>query len=463
MIRTLRKFNKSLRGSLLIGTIVWVFATVIVVAVVLSVFFRQYTINNIEAELNLHMNQLVAGLEVNESGIAKLAFEPNDPRLQQPFSGLYWQIDAISPDNVVESAVLYSRSLWDQVISPSDIATGILTRSLYVIQSGTIRPQMLAHMKTVYPVEGVDGYRLIMAIDSSALDKPVTRFNWLLFWLLGAMVILLISASLLQQLLSLRSLYRLKQELEQVLMGTNSQIKGSYPTEIQPLVEEFNQVLIANDKIVKQAKAQAGNLAHALKTPLAVLANSCDGKSDQLAILVAEQVAIASRQVEHHLARARAVAAAHSQATSVAVAPVIESIYRVLQRVWAEKNIQLHITNFDRSIAVKADKHDLQEIIGNVLENAFKWARHEVWVSVAINSGSESVVVVQVEDDGTGLPESRHESIFQRGVRMDERTPGSGLGLAIVKDLVQTYGGSVIAYSSYYGGLGIKISLPQAV
>jgi signal transduction histidine kinase len=262
---------------------------------------------------------------------------------------------------------------------------------------------------------------------------------------------------MLQVVIGLRPLARLRKELGNVREGATNRIESRFPSEIQPLVDDFNQVLYNNNQIVQRARTQAGNLAHALKTPLSVLANGARLENGSFGKLVAEQVSVAQRQVEHHLARARAAAAVRTPGLRTKVQPVVATLARVLQQLYIDKGVRIHTNNIANTLVFKGEQHDLQEMLGNLLDNACKWADTQVWVQASLADGT---LVLHIEDDGPGMPAHDTEKAFERGTRLDERKPGSGLGLAIVRDLAQAYGGSVQAYASNKGGLGVELRLP---
>lgn len=469
MKRSPDSLRHSLRGRLLAGTVMWILASVLFAGWALSDLFRQHIVRQLASELAVHMNQLVAALSVDEQGTPTLTFDLSDPRLQQPYSGLYWQIDQFSADGVFTEALFHSRSLWDQTLilppQPSDT-----TQSGLVPLPGPGESTMLALLRAVTPPEGNASYRFIIAADGRSIDEPLGEFRVLLAVFLGLLAFGLTAAAVIQVVVGLRPLARLRERLADVRTGHSARIDGRFPTEIQPMVDEFNAVLHSNNEIVERARTQAGNLAHALRTPLSVLANGATQEDTPFGRLVSEQVDLASRQVEHHLARARAAAAVRTPGRRTEVAPVIDGLARVLAKLHSDRGVQLHTETIPEGLFFQGEQQDLQEMMGNLIENACKWANTNVHITVATAAsaalsgpspaGTPAMIVLRVDDDGAGLPQDRRDAIFQRGVRMDERTPGSGLGLAIVRDLATAYGGSVRARASSLGGLGIDLQLP---
>lgn len=465
MKRTLRRLQHSLRGRLLAGTLIWILVSVLLAGWALSDLFRQHVVRQLSAELSVHMNQLIAALTVDEHGVPSLAYEPSDPRLTQPYSGLYWQVDQLSP-STPSSTVFRSRSLWDQTLQ---MPTPPFQHTEYGLAQilGPEGRHMLAQQRTVTPPEGAAVYRLTIAADVGAVAEPLEEFRTLMAMFLGVLAIGLTVAAVVQVVVGLRPLALLRDRLADVRAGRAARIEGRFPDEVQPLVQEFNAVLQDNDRIVERARTQAGNLAHALKTPISVLANAATKEHTSFGKLVAEQVEVARRQVEHHLARARAAAAVRAPGRRTEVAPVVQGLSRVLRRLYAEKGIQIQTSDIPQDMFFKGELQDLQEMLGNIMENACKWAGRTVTVSARLDTptpghahGVGSVILLCVDDDGPGLPAEQRDAIFQRGVRMDERKPGSGLGLAIVRDLAVTYGGTVSCRASSLGGLGIDLHLP---
>jgi signal transduction histidine kinase len=227
-----------------------------------------------------------------------------------------------------------------------------------------------------------------------------------------------------------------------------------------PLIEDFNTVLAQNTEVVERARTQAGNLAHALKTPLSVLANAARSHTEQcpeLAHLVADQIDIARRQVDYHLARAQAAAATRMPGAKTLLLPTIEGLVRAMRRIYAERQIELTIRDFPASLNFRGEAQDLQEMLGNLLDNACKWAARNVELNVLSNGATFAVTI---DDDGAGLAADQREAVIRRGVRADEQVPGSGLGLAIVDDLARLHGGQVELTDSPLGGLRSVLTLP---
>jgi signal transduction histidine kinase len=261
------------------------------------------------------------------------------------------------------------------------------------------------------------------------------------------------------------SIDRLRNRLAAVHKGIDARVGGFYPAEVQPVVDELNALLDERERRVARAVAKAGDLAHGLKTPLAVLAVLAHDAQqvgaaarEQLAAEINQQVDRMRRQIDYHLARARSVASSASPGARASIAASAEGIARVLQRLHSERGMRIEI-DAPASNAFSGEREDLDEMLGNLLDNACKWARTRV--KVTCSKEGEQIVIV-VDDDGPGIEPSMREAIMQRGVRADEAAPGSGLGLAIVRDIAEIYRGSISLAASPMGGARAQLSLPGA-
>lgn len=450
----------SLRLRLLAGTLVWIVATIAIGGWGLSGLFQQHVAQQLRAGLETHLEQLTANLNSDAQGHATLSAELSDPRLQRPYSGLYWQVDRLDQDGKTQGrGVLRSRSLWDGLLGvPQDTPGDGVIHTHHV--SGPDGAPLLLIERLVYPAEAPQrGLRLIVAADARLISEPVGQFNGLLAWSLGILGFGLIAAAIVQVVIGLRPLGHLRQGLARVHEGGAQRIDGTFPQEIQPLVDEFNAVLLHNARIVEHARTQAGNLAHAVKTPLTILANAAARPTAQLPQLVNEQVAMARRQVDYHLARARAAAATRIPGVRSAVRPLLESLLRVMEHLYRDKAITATLHDETPEAEFRGEKQDLQEMLGNVLDNAWKWAASRVVITVAGDAGRLTIVV---DDDGPGLAPEQRRAVLARGVRADEQVPGSGLGLAIVSDLARLYDGAIELDASPLGGLRVRLTLPTA-
>lgn len=458
------KLRGSLRVRLLFGTLFWIAASIVVAGWGLSSLFHRHVQIQFQTELTSHLDQLTAQLAVDAQNVLTLQMPLSDPRLTRPFSGYYWQIDRVAggPDGV---GALRSRSLWDHVLSlPAPELAGGDSPRVHI--AGPQGQWLNAVMRTVQlddtPGQAPITLRLMAAVDERFLLEPVAQFNSTLWLALAVLAVGLVVAASVQVWVGLAPLRALRQALGQIHSGKTQRLEGQFPTEVMPLIDDFNQVLAQNAQVVERARTHAGNLAHALKTPLSVLANAAQAQGNapsELALLVNEQVDIARKQVNYHLARAQAAAASRLPGVKTELLPVILGLVRVMQRIHAERALDVQVEPMAANLCFRGETQDLQEMLGNLLDNACKWAVHHVVVKARPD---EQGLVITVDDDGPGLPPAQRDVVLQRGVRADEQVHGSGLGLAIVDDLTRLYGGSVVLVDSPICGLRAMLTLPAA-
>lgn len=446
----------SLRFRLLAGSLLWIFATLTVSGVFLADLFREHVSARLEAELRMHLDQLAASVDVGEAHHARLLSELSDPRLRKPYSGLYWQVDGPGAQGV---GLLRSRSLWDTALAvPPDQPDDGQVHVHHI--DGPDGAVLVMMERLVRPVDHPDlPLRLIVAADRQTTLGPVREFTGILALALCILAAGLVAVVFIQVWAGLAPLRRLRDGLASVRDGRSAALEGHFPSEVRPLVDEFNAVLRRDAEMVMRARTQAGNLAHAVKTPLAILANAAAQDDSPLAGLVVEQVGSARRQVDYHLARARAAAAVQVPGVRAPLRPALEALLRVMDRLHPEKRLTIDWHGPDSQAVFRGEEQDLQEMLGNLLDNACKWAKSQVDVGVSVRA---QTLLVTIDDDGPGLAPEAREAVFARGIRADEEVPGSGLGLAIVNDLARLYGGEVSLDASPRGGLRVTLSLPAA-
>ncbi|MBF0219387.1 MAG: sensor histidine kinase [Gammaproteobacteria bacterium] len=450
----------SLRFRLLLGTLLWIAATIALSGWGLAALFSEHIREQFYSELTTHLDQLTAQLAVDAPTKPQLTMPLSDPRFKRPLSGLYWQIDKIATaQNEAEVALLRSRSLWDQLLEvPSDTpADGELHYHRVTAPQGGV----LGMVERQVRLDDLS-LRLIVAADEALWLEPLGHFRGQLWLALALLGMGLAVAALVQVVVGLAPLRTLQASLAQVRIGATPQLEGRFPSEIMPLVEEFNHVLRQNSEVVSRARTHAGNLAHALKTPLTVLANAAHSAANaesELAALVATQVELARRQVDYHLTRAQAAATRRLPGARTLVQPVIAGLLRTMQRLYAARELTFLFSEIPATLAFRGEEQDLQEILGNLLDNGCKWAQHTVAIEVSV---VQQQICLKIGDDGPGVDSAQRQAVFRRGVRVDEQIPGSGLGLAIVDDLVTLYGGTLQLSDSPLGGLEVTLLLPLA-
>jgi signal transduction histidine kinase len=317
------------------------------------------------------------------------------------------------------------------------------------------------------PAGPAQAWRLLVAADTAEPEAAARRFDRVRVLSLLVLFVLLGAAALGQVVVGLAPLRALQRELIALREGGAQRLDGRHPAELQPLVDDFNAVLDRNTEVVLRARTQAGNLAHALKTPLAAMAQQAEAAQGdaaaaaELPALVGEQVALARRHVDWHLARSRAAASQGVPGVRTPVEPVLRGLVRVLQRLHADRSIAIAIELDDlpSGAAFAGEREDLQEMLGNLLDNACQWAGSRVRVS-ALPGATASWLAIVVEDDGPGIDPRQRAQVLARGGRLDVTVPGSGLGLAIVQELAGLYGGRLELDRADAGGLRARLILP---
>lgn len=442
-----RRLTGSLRFRLLAGAAVWIALALALAGLVLSGLFRDHVARRFEAELTNHLDQLAALTELGADGAPVLRQLLSDPRFRRPLSGLYWQV---GPG---DAPVLRSRSLWDEVLPlPADeVADGDIHRHSVVGPAG--RQLSVLERAVTFP-NGTAPLRMAVAQDEAELRAVVADFNRVLWLSLGALALALIGAAVVQVSVGLRPLVRLRAELAAVRAGRRKRFGGDSPREVQPLLDDLNALLDHSEEVVVRARLQAGNLAHALKTNLAVLANEAEGEA------AARRVAEMRRHIDHHMARARAAAARGLPGVATPVADSAGALARVMEKLQGGNGRVIVTVRVPREHVFAGEREDLDEMLGNLLDNAMTWAGSRVEVASRLEAGGMLAVVV--EDDGPGLPADRRDAVLAPGVRLDESTPGSGLGLAVVRDVARLYGGDLRLGDSSLGGLRVELVLPAA-
>lgn len=449
----------AIRHRLLLVTLATAGITVAASGFVLSALFRHHVQQQFVDRLTSDLEQVLARLEVDARGLPSL--DPSrlsDPRWTRPHSGLYWQVDAAGPEGA--RGLLRSRSLWDEDLdSPRDHPS---PGQLHVHEVLNHQAQTLLLIERSLHVEGArQPWRVMVAASTAPLAQAAAQFDQALMLSLLSLLALMCGAAFIQVRLGLTPLRHLRDALAALRDGKTSRLEGRHPDEIQPLVDDLNKLLDLQAASLERARTQAGNLAHALKTPLAILSQgaaqaAAGGRADELSQLVIEQVQLARRHIDGHLARARAAAAHVTTTLKTPIEPVAQGLVRVMRKVHADRHVDIHLS-MPEHLVFAGEAQDLQEMLGNLLDNACKAARSRVQVCASADGAQ---CLLSIDDDGAGIEPGRRTQALQRGARLDETTPGSGLGLAIVQELAILYGGTLSLESSELGGLRALLRVP---
>ncbi len=430
----------------------WISVLLLLGGVALERTLTNLVQDNFDDQIGYVLTALVASAEIApESNEVFLYSQLGDQRFLEPNSGVYWQI---SGDGV---ETFPSRSLWDRTLQPQG---NHFDTEPHFYNSDQFANEPLRMVERTVILPGSDTrWTFVVASDRGELDAQISRIRSILLWSFAALGLGLFGMTLLQIRYGLSPLRRVRAAIQHLRTTGANRIKDPLPQEVEPLVEEINSLLAHTETQAEEARRHAGNLAHALKTPLTVLTNAATARAPDLGDTVIRETRTMQRHVDHHLARARAVG---RRAVGHARAPVCESaeaVRRAVERLYPDRRIDIA---GNRQATAMIERQDLDEILGNLIENAAKYGGGTVFVTVDAEPEAEQCVV-WVEDDGVGIPEADRTRIFDRGARLDTGKPGTGLGLAIVRDVAEIYGGSVeLSDSEDLGGLLVRLSLPRS-
>ena len=404
---------------------------------------------NFDDQLEYVLRSLLLTSEIDSAGEVSFNREPADQRFLEPGSGLYWQVSAKGRDNFP------SRSLWDRQLA---YGPPHVDREVHTYDSTQFGDEKLRIVERDVKLPGSPvQWRFQVAQSRDGLDDQILALRRTLvrsFLLLGVGLIVMAA---LQTFYGLWPLRRVREEIARMRAGQSSRVVSAMPVEVAPMVEELNGLIEHNERQAEEARRHAGNLAHALKTPLTVIMNAATADADDLGETVVREARTMRRQVHHHPPRARAVGRRGSAHSRAEVWPSLESVERAVGRLY--RDVRIDVTG-PKDLQVHVERQDLDEMLGNLIENAAKYGGGSVFVTVAAQAG---FVEFLVEDDGTGIPEEERSRIFDRGARLDTGKPGTGLGLAIVRDVAEIYGGTVaLEESEDLGGLMVRLRLPAA-
>jgi len=460
-----KAFNTSLARRLLVSAALLSFVVMAGLVLILSTVYKNQTLTILDDEIDRTLLTLLDAVQADEDG--RLIYNeedlPSDPVFERLLSGRYWAILELAGDSSfsIESSRL-SRSLYQSDIPwlESDVAR--LIENLGVIQrsdgTGPFDEPVRMAAEAITMSNHEAPVVLLVAFDRTDTDRGALRFMWILIAAMSALGAMILIALWFGVRSALKPLSRVQQDIEDVREGRQTQLEGDYPSEVLPLSKELNKLLEHNRGVVERAKTHVGNLAHALKTPLAVMMNEAAGKT-HLDDVVRRQAGAMHESVQHYLKRARAAATAQSLGARCEIKPVLDGLSRLLNKLFAEKGIEVVVV-CPEHLYFRGEKQSLEEMVGNLMENACKWAKSRVEVSTEMTADG---FLLHVEDDGKGLTPDERSAALKRGVRLDEAAPGTGLGLSIVTELAQMHSGAfVLDRSKKLGGLKASLSLPSA-
>ena len=431
-------------------------------ALLLATLFQAAIERNFDARLRAVLDSLLANVELRSDGSPGMSNQIADPRFTLPLSGWYWQV---SPPTDKTLGELASESSLEKRLLPAtaDLQTrdtgGVA--SFYIKDSGG--KQLRAIEQKFKLFGGSDEFSFLVAGNFEELKDEVSAFRRALYSVLALLGFGLLAAIILQVRVALKPMQRMQQALSAIRAGKAERLEGEFPSEMQPVAEELNLLIHANTEVIDRARTQVGNLAHALKTPLSVLTNEAQGNKTDFGQKVSEQTQIMRDQVSLYLDRARRAARAQTLGSATDVEPVLTALGRTITRINQDRGIRIDVS-VESGLKFRGEVQDLEEMAGNLIDNAAKWSNSAVRVTSASLidpvDGTRNWLMIVVDDDGPGLPADKRAEAVKRGKRLDESKPGSGLGLSIVTETAGMYSGNVVLGDAELGGLRVQLRLP---
>ncbi|OAJ96210.1 ATP-binding protein [Vibrio bivalvicida] len=424
----------SLKSRLVLAAVVWLTAMVVAVGVSVPNQVFNYMADDAKSQLSIYMDEISAAIEADESGNITLASNLSDPRFNRPYSGIYWSAKT-------DTDLLRSRSLWDQKIEAKKKGKEYFGA----------RGEKLIYIKTTLYYPDYDGpIEVLIGIDEQPIEDTVRDLMRQLWIILALLYFGVLAVIMLQVQWSLSPLNKMQKELTQLRSGDKTSLDEDYPKEVAPVVSDLNALVFHYQELLERARHHAGNLSHALKTPLSVLRNEIGSLDKEARDYLLPPVHQIQSQIDYHLGRARMAGSKNILSVRANPAERVDAISMAFDKVYAQRGVSL-INELDSAIEVAVDPTDLDEMVGNLLENAYKWSCNIIRVhSVENEPGTIEIII---EDDGPGIEDEDIQQALKRGVRLDETTPGTGLGLNIVNEMAHSYRGKLALSRSSMGGL----------
>ncbi|MGR5131954.1 ATP-binding protein [Vibrio alfacsensis] len=439
-LHTLKRL--SIKSRLVLAAVVWLTAMILAAGVTIPTQVYHYMVDETRAQLNIFMDEIAAQLEVNNNGKLSLTSQLSDPRFNRPYSGLYWSAST-------ETSLERSRSLWDKKIEYKGLDKDAF---------GARDEKLITLKKTLYLPDYDGPIDVIIGIDEEPIEGTIQSLTGRLWIILGLLFAGVLAVILLQIAWSLSPLTKLQRELGELKSGHKKGLEEEYPKEISPLIADLNALLFHYQELLERARNHAGNLSHALKTPLSVLKNEVQNLTPEEQKRLNPPIAQIQQHIDYHLGRARMAGSMNILSVRSSPSERVDVISMAFDKVYAHREISL-INELDSELSVAVEKTDLDEMLGNLLENSYKWANCIIRVHATQDKNN---IYIMIEDDGPGIPREQLNQVTKRGYRLDETTPGSGLGLNIVSEMAHSYRGQLSLEESKIGGLKATLILQRS-
>lgn len=444
--------KRSLRQRMVLIAVSWIATLLLIGGFALDRVISNALTRNFDAQLEYALTAMIASAEIGPLGEVRFTRPLGDQRFSEPYSGLYWQISAAG------EKPFRSRSLWDRALAADHGRTHEGVRAYTSLQFAT-EPLRIVERDVLLP-GAVRAHHFQVAEHRAVLDAQIREVRATMLWSLSILGLGLIALAALQTMLGLWPLRRISAAVAAIRSGQATRVPTDFPPEIAPLVSELNALMSHTEMQAQAARLHAGNLAHALKTPMSVLLGEAHAQAPDLAATVVQEVGRMRRHVDHHLARARVVGRRNASNARTPIWPSLQAIQRSVEQIHRDRSVVVDIAG-DKKLAFQGERQDLEEMLGNLIDNAANYGGGRVFVTV--DAAEADMLSIEIEDDGSGIAPESQAHIFERGTRLDSKRPGTGLGLAIVRDIAEIYGGRIsLAQSDELGGLKATLTLPAA-
>ena len=452
------RFN-SLAFRLIAGASIWSAIALVAAGLILTSLYRDTVERAFDERLSVYLKTRGDNLATQNPGQLNDPGNLGEQRFELIYSGWYWQIRQV--DGPV---LLASRSLSTDTL---DLAKATSRITVDGVEQATIEgpdQQQLRVLQRTITFDVDHRYDVLVAGNASELREEIADFRTSVALTLAVFGIGLVASTAFQIRWGLRPLDQARSGLAALRSGKEQRFDGPFPAEIEPLAKELNALMQSNQQIIERARTHVGNLAHALKTPLSVITNEARAEDGKLATKVGEQAEVMRMQINHHLDRARIAARSQVIGAVTEVEPVLQRLVRAMRRIHEDRGIDITL-HAGAEARFRGEQQDLEEMVGNLVDNACKWSNSKVAVEVSLIPAGHDMdgsLIIRVDDDGAGLTADEMREATRRGKRLDESKPGSGLGLSIVTDLAALYEGAFEMDRSPLGGLRAELRLPAA-
>ncbi|MBF0444236.1 MAG: HAMP domain-containing histidine kinase [Magnetococcales bacterium] len=442
--------RSSLKLRLVVSSALWIVVALMITGGLIIYLFKGHIEQRFEHQLNDHMEELVAVSEIDDVGKLILTWEPSDPRFNRPHSGWYWQI--VQDGEVTRQ----SRSILSEHIPPlgrNRVEDGVISGM------GPDGQPLRILVRTIHLPRAIISHVFIVAGPVSDILDDIYKFATSTAIVLVVLALILIGIMVLQVGYGLGPLRRIQQSLSAIRIGHEKHLPDDFPIEVQPLVSELNSLMDYNTALLQRARTQVGNLAHSLKNPIGIAINTAKELEGEQGESMRRHLRCAADNITRYLRKARIAGTGNVLGACADLEKVGLDIKYSLDILYQEKNLDIRLDGL-QGIMVRMDSEDLEEALGNLMDNACKWATHQITVRTLEKSEKITLLVC---DDGPGIQPDRLNHVMKRGIRLDENETGDGLGLGIVEEIITLYGGTFVMEEAKGGGLQVKITLPRFI